>query len=159
MKRTSRKGGIKSQKSQALPELTEAEARAHIERMFWPDGMPACRHCGSSNAYRMEGKSCRPGLCRCRACNKQFTVTVGTIFEDSHIPLAKWVKAFHLLATSKKGFSALQLMRNLGLGSYETAWFMAHRIREAMRYEPVAGMLKEQVQADESYFGGKPRPG
>jgi transposase-like protein len=109
------------------------------------------------NAYRMHGATCRPGLCRCRDCKKQFTVTVGTIFEDSHIPMAKWIKAFHLLATSKKGFSALQLMRNLGLGSYRTAWFMFHRIREAMRFEPMAGMLKGTVEVDETFVGGRPR--
>jgi transposase-like protein len=149
---------IKTQKGQDLPELSENEAREHIERLMWPDGQPICRHCGSTNAYRMQGSTCRPGLCRCRACQKQFTVTVGTIFEDSHLPLAKWVKAFHLLATSKKGFSALQLMRNLGLGSYRTAWFMLHRVREAMRHEPLAGRLKGEVQVDECYVGGKPRP-
>jgi transposase-like protein len=150
---------IRTQKGQDIPELSENEAREHIERLMWPDEQPVCRHCGSANAYRMQGTTCRPGLCRCRDCKKQFTVTVGTIFEDSHIPLAKWVKAFHLLATSKKGFSALQLMRNLGLGSYRTAWFMAHRIREAMRCEPLAGRLKGEVQVDETYVGGKPRRG
>jgi transposase-like protein len=158
MARTKQKP-IKTQKGQETPELSENEARQHIESLLWPDGEPACRHCGSMNAYRMQGATCRPGLCRCRDCKKQFTVTVGTIFEDSHIPLAKWVKAFHLLATSKKGFSALQLMRNLGLGSYRTAWFMAHRIREAMRCEPLAGKLKGEVQVDETYIGGKPRKG
>jgi transposase-like protein len=106
---------------------------------------------GIANAILFRSRG--PDSCRCRDCQKQFTVTVGTIFEDSHIPLAKWVRAFHMLSTSKKGFSALQLMRNLGLGSYRTAWFMAHRIREAMRYEPMQGLLKGDVQVDETYIG------
>ena len=130
--RTIKTGGVKSQKAQYLPDLTEEEDRAQIERLLWSDGKPICRHCGSVNAYKMIGKTCRPGLCRCRDCKKQFTVTVGTVFEDSHIPLSKWVRAIHLMATSKKGISALQLMRNLGLGSYTSAWFMSHRIRLAM---------------------------
>jgi transposase-like protein len=149
----------KSQKGNELPELTEDQAREHIEKLLWPDGQPVCRHCGSVRAYRMQGATCRPGLCRCRDCGKQFTVTVGTIFEDSHLPLAKWVKAIHLMTSSKRGISALQLQRNLGIGSYRTAWFMAHRIRLAMKCEPVAGMLKGTVEVDETYVGGKPRPG
>src|SRR5688572_21725145 len=149
----------KSQRGQQIPEMTETQAREHIEKLLWPDGQPVCRHCGSDNAYRMIGRTCRPGLCRCRTCKKQFTVTVGTIFEDTHLPLAMWVKAIHLMSTSKKGMSALQLQRNLGIGSYKSAWFMAHRIRTAMRCEPVAGMLKGQVQADETFVGGKYRVG
>jgi transposase-like protein len=107
----------------------------------------------------MEGKTTRPGLLACRDCRGHFTVTVGTVMEDSHLPLAKWAMAFHLMVSSKKGISALQLQRNLGLGSYRTAWFLAHRIREAMRCEPVAGLLKGEVQVDETYCGGKPRKG
>jgi transposase-like protein len=145
-------------KGQELPEMTEDEARTHIEKLLWRDGEPVCRHCGSVNAYRMSGATVRPGLCRCRDCDKQFTVTVGTIFEDSHIPLAKWVKAFHLMASSKKGMSALQLQRNLALGSYRSAWHLAHRIRLVMKCEPMAGALKGQIQVDETYVGGKPRP-
>src|SRR5580658_10971146 len=159
MSRTKKTGGIKSQKGQNVLNLTEDQARQHIEKLLWPDGKPVCRHCGSVNAYRMAGKTCRPGLCRCRDCKKQFTVTVGTIFEDSHIPLSKWVRAIHLMATSKKGISSLQLMRNLGLGSYQSAWFMSHRIRLAMERGPGAAMLKREVQVDETYVGGKPRPG
>lgn len=144
----------RTQKGQSVLNLTDEQAREHVEKLLWPNGEPVCRHCGSVNAYRMQGKSCRPGLCRCRDCKKQFTVTVGTIFEDSHLPLSTWVKAIHLMCSSKKGISALQLMRNLGLGSYRTAWFMAHRIRLAMRCEPVAGMLlKGEVQVDETYVG------
>lgn len=101
----------------------------------------------------MVGETVRPGLLACRDCRGHFTVTVGTVMEDSHLPLATWVRAFHLMATSKKGISALQLQRNLGLGSYRTAWHLAHRIREAMRCEPVAGMLKGAVQCDETYVG------
>src|SRR5207247_1187519 len=123
---------------------------------------PACRHCGSVNVYRMHGASIRPGLLRCRDCKRQFTVTVGTIFEDSHLPLTIWVKAFHMMTSSKKGISALQLQRNLGLGSYKTAWHLAHRIRLVMRCEPLAGLLKNEVQVDETYVGasrhGKIKP-
>lgn len=147
----------RTQKGQHVADMTEDQARAHIEKLLWPNGEPICRHCGSTNAYRMQGKSCRPGLCRCRDCKKQFTVTVGTIFEDSHIPLRIWVRAFHLMCSSKKGISALQLQRNLGLGSYRTAWHMAHRIRLAMQCEPLAGKLCGVVESDEAYVGGKPR--
>lgn len=145
-----------TQKGQQLVDLTEEEARTYLESLLWPNG-PVCSHCGSTNAYKMKGETCRPGLCRCRACEKQFTVTVGTIFEDSHIPLAKWIRAFHLMCSSKKGISALQLQRNLGFGSYRTAWHMAHRIRLAMQCEPFAGLLKGTIQADETYVGGKSR--
>jgi transposase-like protein len=145
-----------SQKGQDVPDMSEDAARAHLESLLWPKG-PVCPHCKSGNVYRMEGATVRAGLLRCRECEKQFTVTVGTIFEDSHLPLAKWVKAFHLMTSSKKGVSALQLQRNLGLGSYRTAWFMAHRIRLAMKCEPLAGELKGIVEADEAYIGGKPR--
>jgi len=148
----------RTQKGQHLADLTDDQAREYIENLLWPDGEPICRHCGSVNAYRMQGKTCRPGLCRCRDCKKQFTVTVGTIFEDSHVPLRKWVRAFHLMCSSKKGISALQLQRNLGLGSYRTAWHMAHRIRLAMQCEPMAGLLCGTIESDEVYVGGKPRP-
>src|ERR1700677_3806069 len=147
----------RTQKGQQVLDYTEEQARAHIARLMWPNGEPVCRHCGSVNAYRMAGATCRPGLCRCRDCKKQFTVTVGTIFEDSHIPLAKWVRAIHLISTSKKGISSLQLMRNLGLGSYQSAWFMSHRIRLEMKHGPEAAMLKGTVEVDETYVGGRPR--
>src|SRR4051812_16409197 len=127
----------KTQKGQQLPNLTEAEARQHIEAIRWPNG-PVCPHCGSINVYRMGGKTIRDGLLACRDCKGHFTVTVGTVMEDSHLPLSTWVRAFHLMASSKKGISALQLQRNLGLGSYRTAWHLAHRVREAMRCEPAA---------------------
>lgn len=133
----------KSQKGQAVPNLTEDQAREHIEKVRWPNG-PICPHCGSVNVYRMEGETTRPGLLACRDCRGHFTVTVGTVMEDSHLPLSTWVKAFHFMTSSKKGMSALQLQRNLGIGSYRTAWFLAHRIREAMKCQPGSIMLKRK---------------
>jgi len=142
----------KSQKGQQLPNLTESQARAHIEAIRWPNG-PVCVHCGSVNVYRMEGETTRDGLLACRDCRGHFTVTVGTVMEDSHLPLSTWVRAFHLVATSKKGISALQMQRQLGIGSYRTAWHLAHRIREAMRCGSVSNKLKGEVQVDETYVG------
>jgi len=133
----------------------EDAARAHLEGLLWPTG-PVCPHCGVvDEATAMKGESHRRGLYNCRACDKPFTVTVGTVFESSKIPLHKWVYGMHLMAASKKGISALQLQRQLGLGSYRTAWFMAHRIREALRDTdptPVGGEGKI-VEADETYYG------
>jgi transposase-like protein len=146
----------KTQKGQEAPSFNEDEARAYFEKRRWPNG-PACVHCGSVDCFRLEGKATRPGLLKCRDCKGQFTVTVGTVMEDSHLPLAKWAIAFHLMVSSKKGVSALQLQRNLGLGSYRTAWHLAHRIREAMKCEPMAAKLKGIVEVDETYIGGKPR--
>lgn len=145
-----------TQKNQHLQDLTEDQARAYLESLLWTNG-PVCPHCEATGemVYKMVGESCRDGLHRCRSCEKQFTVTVGTIFEDSHIPLRKWVRAFHLMCSSKKGISALQLQRNLGLGSYRTAWHMAHRIRLAMKCEPMASLLSGVIEADETYVGGK----
>lgn len=138
--------------------LTEDEARETIERIVWPSG-PVCPHCGAvENLTRLQGKAHRPGVFQCNNCHDQFTVTVNTIFEDSHIPLRKWLMAFALLCSAKKGISALQLQRELDLGSYRTAWHMAHRIRHAMSREPLAGLLKGTVEVDETYVGGKPRP-
>lgn len=148
----------RSQKGQEIPNLTEDEARAYLEKVRWPNGA-ACVHCGSDQVYKLQGKSTRPGLWKCRECKGQFTVAVGTIFEDSHLPLAKWVRGFHMMCASKKGISALQLQRELGLGSYKTAWHMAHRIRYAMEQDAMPGMLKGQIQADETYVGGKYRVG
>ncbi|MGA9659139.1 MAG: IS1595 family transposase, partial [Asticcacaulis sp.] len=134
----------------------EDAARAHLEGLMWPDG-PICPTCGVvDEATLMKGKSHRKGVYQCRACQKPFSVTVGTVFESSHIPLHKWVYASHLMAASKKGVSALQLQRMLGLGSYRSAWFMAHRLREAMAdrnpYSPLGGEGKI-VEADETYYG------
>ena len=103
----------------------------------------------------MKGKTTRKGLYNCRACNEPFTVTMRTVFESSHIPLHKWVYAMHLMAASKKGISAAQLHRMLGLGSYRTAWFMAHRVREALRNTDTTqlGGAGKVVEADETYYG------
>jgi len=132
------------------------KAREHLEAIRWPDGA-YCPHCGETeNVHRMEGKSHAPGLHYCRSCRKKFSVTVGTLFERSKIPLNKWMMAFHLMASSKKGISAHQLHRLLGI-TYKSAWFMAHRIREAMKGDapPPMGGEGEKVEADETYFGTK----
>ena len=142
----------------------EEVARAHLEKVRWPNG-PVCPHCGSINEASKVNpkpgsrKPVRKGVWWCRGCKKQFTVTVGSIFEDSHIPLHKWLLAFHLVLSSKKGISAHQLMRNLEIGSYRSAWFMAHRIRWALRQEPVRAVLGGTVEMDETYVGGKMRVG
>ncbi|MGA2544616.1 MAG: IS1595 family transposase [Verrucomicrobiota bacterium] len=141
-----------------VSKLTEETARQYLESLLWPEG-PVCPHCKSKNATRVAGLSGRPGLLMCNDCRNQFTVTVGTIFEDSHIPLRSWIIAFQMMCASKKGVSAKQVQRQLGLGSYKSAWFMCHRIRYAMTEGPMAGMLKGTVEADETYVGGKPRPG
>jgi transposase-like protein len=116
------------------PIYSDADkAREHLEAIHWPDG-PICPHCGNCDQKRitkLQGKSTRPGVFKCKECRKPFSVTVGTVFERSKIPLNKWVLATHLMAASKKGISAHQLHRMLGV-TYKTAWFMAHRIREAM---------------------------
>jgi transposase-like protein len=133
----------------------EAAAWKHFEAIRWPDG-PVCPHCGVINsADPIVGKTARYGLYRCCECVKQFTATVGTVYERSHIPMHKWLLATHLLCSSKKGISAHQLFRSLGFGSYRTAWFMAHRIREAMADRspgPMGGGGKT-VEADETYIG------
>lgn len=137
----------------------ENQARAFLETLRWPEGV-VCPHCEEKDsAYRLKAKSkgethARNGLWKCSACNKQFTVTVGTIFEDSHIPLSKWLLAYYLLCSSKKGMSAHQLHRMLGV-TYKSAWFMAHRIRYTMRAEPLRSKLKGIVEVDETYVGGK----
>lgn len=136
----------------------EDKARELLESLRWPDGT-VCPHCGATGAYRLTAKvgSARPvraGVWKCHLCRRQFTVRVGTIFEDSHIPLSKWVMAIHLLSASKKGMSAHQLHRMLGI-SYKSAWFMAHRIRYAMGQSPLSDKLAGIVEADETYIGGK----
>jgi transposase-like protein len=137
--------------------LSEDEARATLERTLWPDG-PVCPHCGAvENLTRLHGKAHRTGVFQCNNCHDQFSVTVGTIFEDSHIPLRKWLMAFALLCSAKKGISALQIQRELELGSYRTGWHLCHRIRHAMSKEPLAGLLRGTVEVDETYVGGKPR--
>ena len=136
----------------------EDKAREHIEASRWADGL-VCPHCGSLNVMRMAGKT-QAGMFLCRDCRNKFTCRTGTVMERSHIPLHKWLLAIHLMASSKKGISAHQLMRNLGLGSYRTAWFMAHRIREAMNdksHTETGGLggKNEAVEVDETYVGGK----
>jgi transposase-like protein len=142
---------------------TEDEARQFLEAQRWPSGT-VCPHCGvEGESYRLqpkkEGKThVRAGVWKCGACRKQFTVRVGTIFEDSHIPLHKWLMAIHLLCASKKGMSAHQLHRMLGV-SYKSAWFMAHRIRYAMTQEPLSSKLAGVIEMDETYIGGKQKFG
>lgn len=136
----------------------EEAARAHFEAIRWPDGR-VCPHCGTiDNSVLLQGKSTRPGLYKCRDCRKPFTATMGTVYERSHIPLHKWLLATHLMVSSKKGISAHQLFRMLGFGSYRTAWFMAHRIREAMRSDDLApfGSGGGAVEADETFIGRDP---
>jgi transposase-like protein len=131
-------------------------ARERLEAIVWPKGA-YCPRCGGFDRITPV-KGARPGLRRCGPCKREFTVTVGTIFERSHVPLNKWFQAAHLLASSKKGISAHQLHRTL-LVTYKTAWFMEHRLREAMRVlkmEPMGGEGKT-VEADETYIGGKER--
>jgi transposase-like protein len=140
----------------------EDKARTFLEKQRWPEG-PICPHCGElDNAYRLEPKASkkdqhvRKGVWKCAGCREQFTVTVGTIFADSHIPLSKWLLAFHLLCSSKKGMSAHQLHRMLKI-TYRSAWFMAHRIRYAMTQEPLSSKLGGIIEMDETYVGGKRR--
>jgi transposase-like protein len=132
------------------------KGREWLEARIWPDG-PICPHCGVVNeATPMKGKSHRAGLYQCNACREPFTVTVGTLYERSHIPLNKWLAATHLMMASKKGMSALQIGRMLGV-SKKTAWFLCHRIRESLREtKPEApGGQNKVVEADESYVGGR----
>src|SRR5579871_2773130 len=135
----------------------ETAARKHLEKLLWANG-PVCPHCGViGEATELQGDSTRPGVWKCRACERPFSVTVGTCFERSHIPLTKWMMATELLTSSKKGISSHQLSRMLGV-SYKTAWFMGHRIREAFApasgTEPLGGEGKT-VEADEMYIGKK----
>jgi len=139
------------------PRFTdETAARKHLESLRWPDG-PFCPHCGSFNATRLEGKKHRAGLVQCNDCREQYTVTVATLFERSKVPLNKWLLCNHLLCASKKGMSAKQIERMLGV-TYKTAWFMCHRIREAMNGAAGTGPLGgagKFVEADETFVGGK----
>jgi transposase-like protein len=147
-----------------MKRFPDAEtARVYLEKMRWPDGV-VCPHCSESGAYTLTAKATsakpgRKGLYKCKACRKQFTVTVGTIFEDSHISLDKWLIAIYLMCSSKKGMSAHQIHRMLNM-SYKAAWFMCHRIRYAMAHGPIAAKLGgggRIVEADETYIGGKRR--
>jgi transposase-like protein len=136
----------------------EDKARELIEKLRW-HGNTTCPHCKATKAYKLEAKTTsksggRKGLWKCAECRKQFTVTVGTIFEDSRIPLNKWLLAIHLMCSSKKGMSAHQLHRMLGI-TYKSAWFMAHRIRYAMNDGIETTKLSGIVEVDETYVGGK----
>ncbi len=132
------------------------EARRYLESIRWPDG-PVCPHCGGvGRIYPIEAnadKKIREGLYQCNDCNKQFTVTVGTIFERSKISLHKWLAACFLMCSSKNGISAKQLERSLGV-TYKTAWFMAHRLREAMREgnPDLLGGGGKVVEIDETFI-------
>lgn len=143
----------------------ERKARSYFEAIRWPAG-PVCPHCGNADQAKIydikpnTAHGVREGLYECKECKGQFTVTTGSVMESSHLPLTKWALACRLMASAKKGMSAHQVGRTLGV-SYKTAWFLCHRIREAMRDVSGsqlggAGMI---VEADETYVGGKPRRG
>ena len=137
----------------------ETKAREWLEARVWPEG-PICPHCGNADKGKitaLQGKAHRPGLYQCAECREQFTVTVKTVFERSKIPLTKWLAALFLMTASKKGISAHQAHRMLGI-SYKSTWFLMHHLREAMRtggLEPLGGLGKV-VEADETYFGNIP---
>lgn len=136
------------------PVFHDAEkAREYLESLHWPDGAE-CPRCESMRVTKVGGTTARPGLYMCNDCRRQFTVTVGTIFEDSKIPLNKWLLAYRLLNGGKKGHSANELSRMLGI-TYKSAWFMAHRIRESMKDDgsPLGGPGKV-VESDEAFIGG-----
>ena len=140
------------------PWFNDAEAaREHLEAIRWPNG-PICPHCGGvEKIHKVTGTKHRAGLYACRDCNGHFTVTVGTLFERSHIPLHKWFQAVYFLCSSKKGMSAHQLHRTLGV-TYKTAWFMFHRIREGMKEGSWPGQLGgtgKTVEADETFIGNR----
>src|SRR5207249_4417153 len=133
----------------------EQAAYEHLAKIRWPEG-PRCLHCQSEKVYTLNVAGTARVVLKCGKCRKQFSATVGTIFEKSHIPLTKWFMAFQLLASSKKGMSAHQLHRMLDL-TYKSAWFLAHRIRHVMKQTPFGGKLGGIVEADETYIGGKSR--
>jgi transposase-like protein len=151
---------MKTQKTNKAIYLNEDAAREYLEQKRWPNGV-VCPHCKSIGAYKLQPKAdskrpVRKGVWKCKSCRKQFTVKVGTIFEDSHIPLYQWLSAIQFLCASKKGMSAHQLHRMLDI-TYKSAWFMAHRIRYAMTQPPLSDKLQGIVEADETYIGGKHR--
>ena len=135
----------------------EAKATAHLEANRWPNGV-TCPHCGSDRVHKMEGKT-QAGMFLCNDCRDKFTVRTGSVMERSHVPLHKWLLATHIMAASKKGMCALQMSRMIGV-TYKTAWFLCHRIREAMNGADTNGPLggaNKVVEADETYVGGKAR--
>src|SRR5580658_9671564 len=136
----------------------EDKARAFIESKRWPNG-PACPHCKATEVYRLTAKPgskspVRPGVLKCSKCRKQFTVRVGSIFEDSKLPFRYWLYAVHLMTSSKKGVSSHQIARELGI-TVKSAWFMTHRIREAMKSDLSAGMFGGHLEADGTYVGAR----
>lgn len=131
----------------------EMAAYEYLSKLRWPDG-PRCIHCGADKVATLNVKSAKRVVLKCRKCRKQFSATVGTIFQGSHIPLSKWFMAIQLMCSSKKGMSAHQLHRMLAI-TYKSAWFMAHRIRHAMKQTPFGDKLGGIVEADETYIGGK----
>jgi transposase-like protein len=142
------------------PHFQDADkAREYLEALRWPNG-PVCPHCGSIGGhYHLEGKATRPGVWKCKDCREQFTVTVGTVFERSKIKLNVWLQAVYWICTSKKGVSSHQLHRMLGV-TYKTAWFMSHRIREAMKdHGGLLGGGGNVVEADETYWGNNKKRG
>ena len=141
---------------------TDEAARAYLEEIRWPNGIvcPHCKNADQGKFWTIKSSAVaevRKGLRQCVECKKQFTVTVGTIFEDSHIPLRKWLVAWYLLCSSKKGISSLQIQRMLGLGSYRSALFMMHRIRFALKHPAFSEKLMGTIEVDETYVGGKSR--
>jgi len=141
---------------------TEESARDYFEQLRWPNG-PVCPHCNNADSKRIykvtpnPEKKIRAGLYKCAECKSQFTVTVGTVCEDSHIPLNKWLIAFYMMCASKTQISALQVQRHLELGSYRSAWHLCHRIRFALQDVEHMDKLDGTVEADETYIGGKKR--
>ncbi len=139
----------------SVPHFQKEEAAyAFVEARIWLNG-PVCPHCGGRERIgKMNGKSTRIGLYKCYVCRKQFTVKIGTIFEDSHVPLRLWLQAIYLMCASKKGISSHQLHRTLGV-TLKTAWFIGHRIREAMRDGELSpfGSNGGIVEVDETFIG------
>ena len=136
----------------------EIKAREWLEQTRWPNGV-VCVHCGGVRVALMGGKKHRPGLFYCPDCRGQFTVKTGSVMESSHVPFAKWVLAVRLMGSSKKGFSAHQLHRSMGV-TYKTAWFIFHRLREAMA-DPAAAPIGGEgkiIEADEAYHGRRKAP-
>lgn len=140
-----------------ISKFSPDQAREFFERIRWGEDGAVCPHCGCTTAYKItpkKGSSTRKGLYKCKKCRKQFTVTVGTIMEQTKLPLNKWLMAIYLMCASKKSMSAHQIHRMLKI-NYKHAWFMCHRIREAMTQEPLSSLLKGNVEVDETYIGGK----
>jgi len=135
----------------------EVSAIEFIEKLRWPDG-PICPHCEATKVYHLKVSGTKRKVWKCGECRKQFTVKVGTIFEDSHIPLSKWLAAIYMMCSSKKGVSAHQIHRELDI-TYKSAWFLCHRIRLAMQESPLAEKLTGIIEADETYVGPKNVPG